>query len=448
MPITHATAADGTFSASGTTNWNADHTIADDTITAAMMAASSVDLATNTVTGVLPTANGGTGIAFFTAAGPTVARVYTFPDQAATILYSGGALGTPSSGTLTNATGLPEGGLSLTDITTANASASAHGFVPKWPNNTTTFFRGDGTYAAPTAAVTLDGITAATADQSGIANADWNVRWNWAKTTNSEVAFEIGESTASTGGTGVAQVILRASTLAGSTAVPFQVATRGTNVFSISATTQQIFAANGTVAAPIYSFAGATTTGLRFNGVGGAFLDTIIAGDRTAVLSALAMLYSKGTADAVSFAIDARKARGTVASPTVITTGDDLLTISGYGYVGATNTYQEAARITFDSAGTISDSTTGIAGIIRFLTAATAAEPAERWQIGMGGWLVGTELTTDPATTDLIAANGGVAIYTKSNKIVFAYDNAGTVTYASLALDGSSTAWVHNTTAP
>ena len=37
------------------------------------------------VSGILPTANGGTGIAYFTAAGPTVARVYTFPDAAATI---------------------------------------------------------------------------------------------------------------------------------------------------------------------------------------------------------------------------------------------------------------------------------------------------------------------------------------------------------------------------
>ncbi len=62
---------------------------------------------TTGVTGILPTANGGTGIAYFTAAGPTVARVYTFPDAAATILYDGGALGTPASATLTNATGLP-----------------------------------------------------------------------------------------------------------------------------------------------------------------------------------------------------------------------------------------------------------------------------------------------------------------------------------------------------
>lgn len=35
---------------------------------------------TTHVSGVLPTANGGTGIAYFTASGPTVARTYTFPD--------------------------------------------------------------------------------------------------------------------------------------------------------------------------------------------------------------------------------------------------------------------------------------------------------------------------------------------------------------------------------
>ena len=39
-----------------------------------------------------------------TIAGPTAARTYTFPNAAATMLYSGGALGTPSGGTLTNCT--------------------------------------------------------------------------------------------------------------------------------------------------------------------------------------------------------------------------------------------------------------------------------------------------------------------------------------------------------
>lgn len=64
-----------------------------------------------------------------------------------TCLVSSGALGTPSSGTLTNATGLPEGGLSLTDITTNNFSTTKHGFVPKG-TNVGSFLRDDGTWAA------------------------------------------------------------------------------------------------------------------------------------------------------------------------------------------------------------------------------------------------------------------------------------------------------------
>ena len=57
-----------------------------------------IDL-TNGVTGILPTANGGTGMAFFTAAGPTTARVYTFPDAAATVLTSNAAVTVAQGGT-------------------------------------------------------------------------------------------------------------------------------------------------------------------------------------------------------------------------------------------------------------------------------------------------------------------------------------------------------------
>jgi hypothetical protein len=96
---------------------------------------------------------------------------------------------------------------------------------------------------------------------------------------------------------------------------------------------------------------------------------------------------SRGSADATSYAHNFRKSRGSVASPTVITTGDDLATISGFGYVGATNTYQEACRITFDSTGSISDSATGIGGIIRFLTATVGAEPAEACSIQSGSFV-------------------------------------------------------------
>jgi hypothetical protein len=51
------------------------------------------------VSGILPTANGGTGMAFFTAAGPTVARSYTFPDANATILTSNSPVTVAQGGT-------------------------------------------------------------------------------------------------------------------------------------------------------------------------------------------------------------------------------------------------------------------------------------------------------------------------------------------------------------
>lgn len=75
-------------------------------------------------------------------------------------------LGTPSSANLTNATGLPEAGLAITDVTTANVSATAHGFAPKFPNNTTTFLRGDGTYAVP------PGVTAGTVTSVSVTTAN------------------------------------------------------------------------------------------------------------------------------------------------------------------------------------------------------------------------------------------------------------------------------------
>lgn len=64
------------------------------------------------------------------------------------------------------------------------------------------------------------------------------------------------------------------------------------------------------------------------------------------------------------------KARGTVTAPTVCTTGDDLMTLRGYGCVAA-GEYVQGAEIRFDIAGTIA--TTRGPGTITFLTATDAA---------------------------------------------------------------------------
>lgn len=60
------------------------------------------------LTGIVASANGGTGNGFTKFTGATTSeKTYTLPDSSVTILYSGGPLGTPSSGTLSSCSGLP-----------------------------------------------------------------------------------------------------------------------------------------------------------------------------------------------------------------------------------------------------------------------------------------------------------------------------------------------------
>lgn len=61
---------------------------------------------------------GGTGNGFTKISGPTTSeKTFTLPDASSTIVVQGGALGTPSSATLTNATGLPVSGITASTST-------------------------------------------------------------------------------------------------------------------------------------------------------------------------------------------------------------------------------------------------------------------------------------------------------------------------------------------
>jgi hypothetical protein len=243
---------------------------------------------------------------------------------------------------------------------------------------------------------------------------------------------------------------------------PLSVYSRGSHAFSVSPTVPQLLGAAGTNTNPTYSFAGATNTGIYTNGGGEVtvcsngtrmaaflsgvlYLDTIReftgsnnAGFALATASTIASISgaenfritagvfqaSKGTADAVAYALNVRKSRGTVASPTAITTGDDLSVISAYGYVGATNTYQEAGRLTIDSVGTITDSTNGVGGIFRFSNKkqGTDLTVQERYRIDDLGHLISVSST---ANTPTISANGG------TNPTIVGTDDAFRITVGS-----------------
>ena len=285
----------------------------------------------------------------------------------------------------------------------------------------------------------LSGITAATAANT-IANGDNAQVWQWALTTAGKFAFRFSESAASTAiGTAV---LVHIDTLAASTIHPLMVKSRGTEVFRVvgNDNNPQIQALDGTSNNPSYSFLSAGNSGLNIVGTeprmmsngsnsaffastglqspagsagspgmtdftsknSGLFFGSSILGIAVGAIEnsrfiANAFQASQAGANTTAYAINSRKARGTVASPTVITTGDDLLTISGFGYVGATNTYVEAANILFDSTGTIADTATGVGGIISLQTRAVGGALTEAFNVRGG------------ATPQILTADGSAS---------------------------------------
>jgi hypothetical protein len=117
--------------------------------------------------------------------------------------------------------------------------------------------------------------------------------------------------------------------------------------------------------------------------------------------SGLIQYLQRSSADASAPQIIGRKSRNTTASPAVITTGDDLLYLRGYGYDGTS--FVEGARITFDSEGTIG---TGIVpGRLLFYTANSSGTLTQQLEIGSDGAAAFAGAITEAGSAVLSAAN-------------------------------------------
>lgn len=233
--------------------------------------------------------NGGTGVdngsrtlsyagnvAFTGAFNPTFAipssSTYTFPTGDSTLVSTTGTVAVATA-----ANGLKS---SSTTVAVSSATAPSSGQVLTATSSTAAIWQG----------LLLSNVVAATGPAT-IANANNAIAWNWAQTTASQSAFTIGETSASTGGSG-SQVLCKIGTLAASTADPLQVVTRGVDTIRVSRTgdvtiTSTSTAVNGSAtgsAITITAGAGATggggpisiTTGGASGGTatGGAFAVT------------------------------------------------------------------------------------------------------------------------------------------------------------------------------
>lgn len=108
------------------------------------------------VTGTLAVTNGGTGSATALVGSSIMvsngSAIVQGPTGTTTLVLHGNASGQPSYSAVV------EADMSLSDVTTLNVSTTKHGFVPKAPNDTTKFLRGDATWS--TVSVTAAAVSA------------------------------------------------------------------------------------------------------------------------------------------------------------------------------------------------------------------------------------------------------------------------------------------------
>lgn len=117
-------------------------------------------------------------------------------------------------------------------------------------------------------------------------------------------------------------------------------------------------------------------------------------------------------------AFQGRKSRGTLDNRAAVADDDDLLTISGFAYVGDNNSYQETCRIEYEVDGSVSDASKGAPGRIVFRTSSGSGltkrmRITKDGKVGIGLDDPSTKLTVEGAITmkEQSAADTDAAAY-------------------------------------